>query len=64
MEYEVANSAKIPNLGERILDAVTVHAPETLKRIHVQVADVHKCLLGVTKCTDMGYVCALKKDGG
>ena len=64
IEYEVANGAAIPNVGERRLDAVTVNAPEALKRIHMQVADVHKCLLSVTKCADMGYTCILKKDGG
>ena len=64
IEYEVAKGAAIPNLGERRLDAVTVNAPETLKRIHFQEADVHKCLLSVTKCADMGYNCVLKKDDG
>ena len=35
-----------------------------MKRINFQVADVHKCLLSVTKCADMGYTCVLKKEGG
>ena len=64
VEYEVANGQSIANLGERRLDAVTINSPETVKRIHFQVADVHKCLLSVTKCADMGYTCVLKKDGG
>ena len=61
-EYELVNGAEIPNLGEGMLDAVSVNAPETPKRSHVQV-DVHKCLLSVTGSSDMGYVCVLKKDG-
>ena len=64
VEYEVANGASIPNVGGRRLDAVTINAPDDLKRIHMQVADVHKCLLSVSKCADMGYTCVLKKDGG
>ena len=64
IEYEVANGQSIPNLGERRLDAVTINSPDLVKRIHFQVADVHKCLLSVTKCADMGYTCVLKKEGG
>ena len=64
VEYEVANGASIPNVGERRLDAVTINSPDILKRLHMQVADVHKCLLSVSKCADMGYTCILTKTGG
>ena len=64
VEYEVANGASIPNVGERRLDAVTINASDDLKIIHMQVANVHKCLLSVSKCADMGYTCVLNKDGG
>ena len=35
-----------------------------MKRIHIQVADVHKCLLSITKVADMGFRCILDKNGG
>ena len=34
------------------------------KRITFQVADVHKPLLSVTDCADMGFDCYLGKRGG
>ena len=34
------------------------------KRITFQVADVHKPLLSITACADMGFDCFLGKDGG
>ena len=37
------------------------HGP---KRITFQVADVHKPLLSITACSDMGYDCYLGKEGG
>ena len=61
VEYEVANGASVPNVGERRLDAVTINSPDLLKRIHMEVADVHKCLLSVSKGADMGYICILTK---
>ena len=36
-------------------------AIETLKRMHLQVADVRTCLLSATKCAEPGYSCVLKK---
>ena len=36
----------------------------TAKQIAFQCADVHKALLSVTKCSDMGYECVLGKLGG
>ena len=37
---------------------------QTMKQIAFQCADVHKALLSVTKCSDMGYECVLGKLGG
>ena len=34
------------------------------KRIVFQVADVHKPILSITACADMGYDCFLGKEGG
>jgi hypothetical protein len=34
------------------------------KKIVFQIADVHKPLLSVTACSDMGYDCYLGKEGG
>ena len=34
------------------------------KRIVFQCADVHKALLSVSRCADLGYECTLGKDGG
>ena len=62
-QYEVANGEEIPNVGERQCFAMTEgsHVP---KRIHIQIADVHKPLLSISKCADMGYDCVLRDDGG
>ena len=34
------------------------------KRIVFQVADVHKPLLSISRCADMGFECVLGKAGG
>ena len=62
-EYEVANGAGLPNLGERRCLMMTENS-QTTKQIAFQCADVHKALLSVTKCSDMGYECVLGKLGG
>ena len=62
-EYEVANGQSIPNLGERRCDIMTVGSA-TAKRIMFQVADVHKPLLSITACADMGFDCFLGLEGG
>ena len=62
-EYEVANGATIPNLGERCCLMMTVGSTAP-KRITFQVADVHKPLLSMSRCAYMGYRCHLGKDGG
>ena len=63
MEYEVANGASIPNLGER---KCIIRTPGSLeeKRITFQVADVHKPLLSVTRAADAGFDCLLTNTGG
>ena len=62
-EYEVANGATIPNLGERRCEVMTVGSQQA-KMITFQVADVHKPLLSISACADMGFECFLGKDGG
>ena len=34
------------------------------KRIVLQIADVHKPLVSITACSDMGYDCYLGTEGG
>lgn len=63
VEYEVANGASIPNLGERRCEVMTIGSVVP-KRIVFQVADVHKALLSITACADMGFDCYLGKEGG
>lgn len=54
MEYEVANGQSIPNLGERRCLVWTEGASE-VKKMTMQVADVHKGLLSLSRCADMGF---------
>ena len=54
MEYEVASGESIPNLGERRCETWTEGA-EHPKAISMQVADVHKALLSLSRCADMGF---------
>jgi hypothetical protein len=54
MEYEVADGRNIPNLGERHCMMWTEDAQEP-RRINMQVADVHKALLSLSRCADMGF---------
>ena len=62
-EYEGANGESIANLGERRCQVITVGSMIP-KQIALQVADVHKPLLSITACSDMGYDCYLGKEGG
>ena len=55
--------ATIANLGERLCQVMTVGSMAP-KRIVFQVVDVHKPLLSITVCSDMGYDCYLGKEGG
>ena len=54
LEYEVADGHEIPNLGERQCVMWTDGATEG-RRINLQVADVHKALLSLSRCADMGF---------
>jgi hypothetical protein len=54
MEYEVADGRGIPNLGERRCVMWTENATEP-RKINLQVADVHKPLLSLSRCADMGF---------
>ena len=54
MEYEVATGESIPNLGERRCEMWTEAATQP-KAITMQVADVHKALLSLSRCADMGF---------
>ena len=54
MEYEVATGEAIPNLGERRCEMWTEGAAAP-KAISMQVADVHKALLSLSRCADMGF---------
>ena len=63
VEYEVANGAGLKNLGERQCEVMTAGS-DVPKRIVFQVADVHKPLLSITACADMGFDCYLGSKGG
>jgi hypothetical protein len=54
LEYEVATGESIPNLGQRCCELWTEGATSG-KAINVQVADVHKALLSLSRCADMGF---------
>ena len=54
LAYEVANGQSLPNLGERRCELWTEGATEA-KTIAMQVADVHKGLLSLSRCADMGF---------
>ena len=55
MLYEVANKQTIPCLGERRLEMWTEGAMAS-RAMAVQVADVHKLLLSLSRCADAGFV--------
>ena len=62
-KYECANAANIANLGERrcLLWADNSSGP---KGIVIQVADVHKPLLSLSRCADMGFESRFGKYAG
>ena len=62
-EYEVANGEGLPNRGEKKCVMMTENS-NLPKRIIFQCADVHKALLSVSRCADLGYECTLGKNGG
>ena len=63
LEYEVANGASIPSLGERRCFMMTENS-NTMKRIVFQCDGVHKALLSVANVADLAYECIMTKDGG
>ena len=54
MDYEVADGNTIPKLSERRCIMWTDGATEA-RQINLQVADVHKALLCLSRCADMGF---------
>ena len=62
-EYEVANAESLPNLGERHL-AIWTEGSETPKHLCMQVAEVHKPLLSLSRCADLGYESRFGKYAG
>ena len=54
LEYEVADGHEIPNLGERQCVMWTEGATVG-RRLNLQVADVHKALLSLSRCADKGF---------
>ena len=54
MEYEVATGESIPNSGEKRC-AMWTEGALAPKSIAMQVADVHKALLSLSRCADMGF---------
>ena len=63
VEYEVANGETIPNLGERHCLLMSENS-NVMKKIVFQCADIHKPLLSVSRCADLGYQCILDDHGG
>ena len=53
-EYEIADGSTIPNLGERRCLMWTEDATQA-RHINMQVADVHKAILSLSRCADMGF---------
>jgi hypothetical protein len=62
-EYEVANSESIPNLGERHLAVWTDGALQP-RHMCMQVANVHKPLLSLSRCADLGFESRFGKTAG
>lgn len=54
MEYEVADENAIPNLGERRC-RMWIEGASKPRPINLQVAEVHKTLLSLSRCADMGF---------
>ena len=62
-EYEVANAESIPNLGERHL-AIWAEGSTQPRHLCMQVADVHKPLLSLSRCADLGFESRFGKRAG
>ena len=52
--YEVADGNEIPNLGERGC-VMWTEGSHDARKMNLQVADVHKALLSLSRCADMGF---------
>ena len=52
--YKVADGNEIPNLGERCC-VMWSEGASVGRKINLQVADVHKALLSLSWCADMGF---------
>ena len=63
LQYEVANAQTLPCLGERRLEVWTEGA-ESANAMAIQVADVHKPLLSLSRRADMGFESRFGKDYG
>ena len=63
LQREVANAETFPCLGERRLEVWTEGA-ESAKAMAIEVADVHKPLLSLSRCADMGFESRFGKDYG
>ena len=63
IKYEVANGETLPNHGERHCLLMTEDS-HVCKKIVFQCADIHKPLLSVSRCADLGFQCILGKYGG
>ena len=63
MEYEVANGETLPNHGGRHFLLMTEDS-QSPKKIVFQCADIHKPLLSVSRCADLGFQCVVGKYGG
>ena len=54
IEYEAANAQTIPCFGERRLE-IYIDGVTAPRGMILQVADVHKPLLRLSRCADLGY---------
>ena len=63
LEYEVANKQTLPNLGERKC-LVWTEGAGVPRPMNIQVADIHKPLLSLSRCADMGYESRFGKVAG
>ena len=54
LQYEVANAETLPCLGEQRLEVWTEGA-STPKAMAIQVADLHKTQLSLSRCADTGF---------
>ena len=63
VEYEAVNGKTIPNQGQKRCLVMT-NGSEAPKRMDIQIADVQKPLLSISRVAELGYDCVFKKGGG